>query len=181
MTQATNQAGLVSVLKQIHDDLDAAVFAAYGWPATLTDEQILERLVALNAERAAEEARGHIRWLRPKFQYPPQSRPARPSLAGDGEEVEPAVKSKRRSKSVPPPSAEGPQRTTIKPARQPWPAEQAAQTKAVQEALAAAGKALSPAEVAQRFQRARARSVEEILEALVALGLARVQRGKYSP
>jgi DNA-binding IclR family transcriptional regulator len=51
----------------------------------------------------------------------------------------------------------------------------------VQEALAAAGKALSPAEVAQRFQRARASSVEEILEALVALGLARVQRGKYSP
>ena len=60
--------GLVSVLKQIHDDLDAAVFAAYGWPATLTDEQILERLVALNAERAAEEARGIIRWLRPEFQ-----------------------------------------------------------------------------------------------------------------
>jgi len=50
----------VSVLKQIHDDLDAAVFAAYGWPADLTDEQILERLVALNAERAAEEARGLV-------------------------------------------------------------------------------------------------------------------------
>ena len=31
---------------------------------------ILERLVALNAERAAEEARGHIRWLRPEFQDP---------------------------------------------------------------------------------------------------------------
>jgi len=29
--------GLVSVLKQLHDDLDAAVFAAYGWPASLTD------------------------------------------------------------------------------------------------------------------------------------------------
>ena len=29
--------GLVSVLKQLHDDLDAAVFAAYGWPANLTD------------------------------------------------------------------------------------------------------------------------------------------------
>jgi hypothetical protein len=33
--------------------LDAAVFAAYGWPSDLTDEQILERLLALNLERAA--------------------------------------------------------------------------------------------------------------------------------
>ncbi len=39
-----------------HKKLDAAVAAAYGWPADLTDEQILERLLALNLERAAEEA-----------------------------------------------------------------------------------------------------------------------------
>ena len=32
------------------------------------DEAILERLVALNAERAVEEARGLVRWLRPEFQ-----------------------------------------------------------------------------------------------------------------
>ena len=60
--------GLVSVLKQIHDELDIAVFDAYGWPSDLTDERILERLVALNAERAEEEKRGHIRWLRPEYQ-----------------------------------------------------------------------------------------------------------------
>jgi hypothetical protein len=41
------QQGLVSVLKQIHDQLDLAVFAAYGWPPTLFDEQILERLAAV--------------------------------------------------------------------------------------------------------------------------------------
>lgn len=34
------------------------------------DEAVLERLVALNAERAAEEARGLIRWLRPEYQNP---------------------------------------------------------------------------------------------------------------
>jgi len=39
-----------------HKKLDAAVAAAYAWPADLTDEQILERLLALNLERAAEEA-----------------------------------------------------------------------------------------------------------------------------
>jgi hypothetical protein len=39
-----------------HQKLDAAVAAAYGWPADLSDEQLLERLLALNLERAAEEA-----------------------------------------------------------------------------------------------------------------------------
>jgi hypothetical protein len=58
---------LVSVLRQPHDDLDAAVFAAYGWPPTLNDAEILERLVALNAERAKEEASGLVRWLRPHY------------------------------------------------------------------------------------------------------------------
>jgi type II restriction/modification system DNA methylase subunit YeeA len=40
-----------------HKKLDAAVAAAYGWPVDLSDDQILERLLALNLERAAEEAR----------------------------------------------------------------------------------------------------------------------------
>lgn len=40
-----------------HKKLDAAVAAAYGWPADLSDEQILEKLLALNLERAAAEAR----------------------------------------------------------------------------------------------------------------------------
>ena len=40
-----------------HKKLDVAVAAAYSWPADLTDEQILERLLALNLERAAEEAK----------------------------------------------------------------------------------------------------------------------------
>jgi len=40
-----------------HKKLDAAVAGAYGWPADLSDEQILEKLLALNLERAAEEAK----------------------------------------------------------------------------------------------------------------------------
>jgi hypothetical protein len=40
-----------------HKKLDAAVAAAYGWPADLSDEQILERLLALNLARAEEEAK----------------------------------------------------------------------------------------------------------------------------
>ena len=38
-----------------HKKLDAAVADAYGWSADLTDDQILEKLLALNLERAAEE------------------------------------------------------------------------------------------------------------------------------
>lgn len=37
-----------------HRRLDETVAAAYGWPADLTDDQILERLLALNLERVAE-------------------------------------------------------------------------------------------------------------------------------
>jgi len=39
-------------LDTVHRRLDAAVFDAYGWPHDLTDDEILERLLALNLERA---------------------------------------------------------------------------------------------------------------------------------
>ena len=39
-------------LELAHKKLDEAVFAAYGWPSDLSDEEILERLLALNLERA---------------------------------------------------------------------------------------------------------------------------------
>ncbi len=38
-----------------HKRLDEAVFAAYGWPADLSDDDLLARLLALNLERAAAE------------------------------------------------------------------------------------------------------------------------------
>ena len=40
-------------LAEAHRKLDEAVFAAYGWPSTLTDAELLERLLILNHERAA--------------------------------------------------------------------------------------------------------------------------------
>jgi len=39
-------------LQNAHRKLDEAVFAAYGWPPTLTGAELLERLLALNRERA---------------------------------------------------------------------------------------------------------------------------------
>ena len=40
-------------LAEAHRQLDMAVFAAYGWPDTIGDDEILARLLALNLERAA--------------------------------------------------------------------------------------------------------------------------------
>jgi len=68
--RAQHETAQTEILRQIHDELDAAVAEAYGWPADLPEAEILERLVALNRERAAEESRGVVRWLRPEFQAP---------------------------------------------------------------------------------------------------------------
>ncbi|WP_373540744.1 class I SAM-dependent DNA methyltransferase [Chamaesiphon sp.] len=88
LDRAYNNRALVSTLNQIHDELDTAVFAAYGWqdlsgkPTAEIAETILERLVALNAERAAEERNGHIRWLRPEYQAPTQTQSTQIAIAG---------------------------------------------------------------------------------------------------
>ena len=42
----------IEQLDHIHNALDQAVLEAYGWLHALSDEQILERLLALNLERA---------------------------------------------------------------------------------------------------------------------------------
>jgi len=50
-----------------HRKLDAAVAAAYGFPAELPDDETLTRLLALNLERAAEEAQAAAK-TKPKSQ-----------------------------------------------------------------------------------------------------------------
>ena len=52
-----------------HKKLDQAVFAAYGWDPGMSDEQLLEKLLALNLALAAEVERpsgsSAARWWRP--------------------------------------------------------------------------------------------------------------------
>ncbi len=43
-------------LANAHARLDRAVFAAYGWPEDITDEDILKNLLALNLERSKQTA-----------------------------------------------------------------------------------------------------------------------------
>ncbi len=157
--KAIHEKGLVSVLEQIHDDLDVAVFAAYGWPSTLADEEILERLVALNKERAEEERRGLVRWLRPEFQAP-RAAAAKPTQ--EELEIAPAE-----------PAAAAPK-------KQPWPKALPEQVQAVRAALAARAHPAAPADIARTFKGARSDRIEEVLAPLAALGQARVSEGRFA-
>ncbi len=154
-----HEQGLVSVLRQVHDDLDAAVADAYGWPADLSDDELLRRLVALNAERAAEERRGLVRWLRPEFQNPSGA-----GGAAQGElELKPDDAAAKAAKSKP---------AVNKPA---WPASLAEQARSVRAALQARPDPAAATDLAAAFKGGRNREaqVAALLDTLVTLGQAR--------
>ncbi|MFA7175082.1 MAG: DNA methyltransferase [Kiritimatiellia bacterium] len=150
-----HEQGLISVLKQLHDELDQAVFAAYGWPATLSDGEILERLVALNAVRAREEAQGEIRWLRPEYQCPAGAGSKQGELAIT-ESASP-IAAKKQAKS----------------AKRPWPKSLPEQVLLLREALTEQASPATAEAIARQFTQARQDRVEELLQTLVAVGQAR--------
>jgi len=159
--KAIHEAGLVGIVKQIHDELDAAVAEAYGWPVDLSDEEILERLVALNADRAAEEARGLIRWLRPEYQNPQGAT----GLAGleSGEPAAGQSETEATSQAAKAPKG-----------KLAWPSSLPAQFQALREALARQPAPVDPPALAREFEKkAKPDRVAEMLETLVALGHAR--------
>ncbi|WP_299639624.1 RNA-binding protein [uncultured Ruegeria sp.] len=148
--------GLIGILKDLHDQIDAAVAEAYAWPVDLSDDDILFRLVALNKERSEEEARGHIRWLRPDYQNP---------------EGRVAAKGKTKDMDL---------GVTAKVEKAPWPKTLPDQIAAVREALEEMGEA-TPEQIARRFLRTRTTAVQPLLESLAALGQAElVEDGRYA-
>ncbi|MGH7194252.1 MAG: type IIL restriction-modification enzyme MmeI, partial [Candidatus Saccharimonadales bacterium] len=154
-----HEQGLVSVLKQIHDDLDAAVAEAYGWPVDLRDEEILQRLVALNAERAEEERRGLVRWLRPEFQNPGGASATQGRLGLP--EAQTLAKAKPGKKT-------------------PWPKTMAEQARVVRATLQARGQPVTSEDLAKSFSGKKADKIAELLETLTALGQARAASpGRY--
>jgi hypothetical protein len=146
--------GLVLILKELHDRLDAAVAEAYGWPADLSDNDILTRLVALNRERAQEEATGLIRWLRPDYQIPRFGTARQKAQLG------------LRGGAMHAPA------TTAEAAKPAFPADDTAQTAAVMAALASATVPLDAGTLATRFRQGRriASKVNSILGALQRMG-----------
>jgi hypothetical protein len=150
--------GLVTLIRQHHDAIDSAIAEAYGWPADLSDEEILTRLVALNKERAAEEAKGIIRYLRPEFQAPGVTAPQVNATLDLGEAPVAAP-------------------TNIIP----WPKTMAEQITAVAAILSAAPAPQHPRDIARTFEGKRAASVTPVLDALTAIGQARLLAdGRYA-
>ncbi len=160
-----HEQGLVSVLKQIHDDLDASVFDAYAWPHGLSDDEILRRLVDLNRERCDEEKRGIIRWLRSEYQNPNGAQAA--STTQGALPIEPEF-----------PEAS----PAVAGAKRPWPKTLPEQAQAVRAVLAEQPAGLTPEQLARIFLRANTQRVTDMLNTLVSLGQARVLEGdRYVP
>lgn len=156
-----HEEGLVSVLRQLHDELDAAVFAAYGLPVTLSEEEVLERLVELNRLRARDEEHGVVHWLRPEYQMPQGVEVAVRTGLETGEEDQAHVFTHK--------------------AKLPWPKTLPHQVQAVRSVLLAAVEPRTAEAVARTFLRARTDKVGELLVTLAALGQAReVESGCYS-
>ncbi|MCC5790979.1 MAG: hypothetical protein JJT75_15215 [Opitutales bacterium] len=172
--------GLVSILKQLHDDLDAAVAEAYGWPSVLPEEEILTRLVALNHERAEEEKQGHIRWLRPEYQTEglPSEALAKDGQAPEQQEIEgiAATPSKPTTKNKKPRTTNQELRTII-----PWPKTLPEQARILRQVLEAQTEPVDPATLAKTFKGVRKDRIEILLGTLEALGHAHEQgKGRYS-
>ena len=140
--------GLILILKELHERLDNLVFQAYGWSADLSEEEILERLVALNAERAKEEAAGHVRWLRPDYQIP---RFAKGAAAKTGE--------LNLGENV----------VSIDRALPDFPTDRNEDALAVEHALLSAGRPMNAAELARGFKRGGKRIEDRVAQALTTL------------
>ncbi|PKP82406.1 MAG: RNA-binding protein [Alphaproteobacteria bacterium HGW-Alphaproteobacteria-18] len=151
------QDGQIGRLKELHDEIDAAVAAAYGWPADLSEEDILSRLVALNRERALEEAAGRVRWLRPEYQNPAGGEVAATTKDADlsGEAAQSA-------------------------ALPDWPKSLPERIAAVRAALEEMGEA-SARQIAARYRGTGEKGVTPLLESLAALGQAEIlEDGRYA-
>ncbi len=145
--------GLILIQKELHEKLDAAVAEAYGWPADLAEEEVLARLVALNRERAKEEKRGLVRWLRPDYQIPRFG-----SEKEKAEQLEADLGEAVLAEAGPRPS---------------FPSDERDQTPAVLHQLMNAEEPLEATAIAGRFKQGQKvrKSVEAVLASLHRMGL----------
>lgn len=163
--------GLVGVLKDLHDELDAAVLQAYGWSdlgsAAQDTPELLTRLVTLNARRAAEEKAGTVRWLRPEFQNP-----ANPQALSNKELIADIPQAQQASLAL---DTEQPTDPKTDNNAQPWPATLPEQVCAVAAVLGNSPSAMpiSAIEASFKGRGPWKKSLPRILETLEALGRAR--------
>jgi hypothetical protein len=140
--KTTHEQGLVSVLKELHDNLDAAVAEAYGFPLDISDADILSELVTLNQTRAAEEKRGLVRWLRPEYQHP------------EGTSQQTALDQPTEVVTVPPKD------------KRPFPKDTLERAFAIKEVLDNLDTPATSEDIAQHFTRAQRKEVTAILQTM---------------
>jgi hypothetical protein len=152
--------GLVLILKELHDRIDVAVSQAYGWPVDLPEEELLARLVELNRERAKEERRGLVRWLRPDYQIPRFG-----SEKEKAEQIEADFGEAAVAKAGP---------------KQSFPSAESEQTALVIDALIETGGFAEAGAIAARFKQGRkARpAVAAVLASLLRMGLVSTADGR---
>lgn len=145
---------LIDTLKQIHDDIDSTVLAAYGWPQNITEPELLQRLVELNATRAQEEAQGITRWLRPSYQ------------AADGPTIMDPNESEPESN--PPTKSPTKRKPAPKASTLTWPSDMPARIRILTEFLRAAGEPMETGVIASAFKGAKIDDVDITLRCAAA-------------
>ncbi len=139
----------------------------------------LHHLVNLNAQRAAEERTGTIRWLRPAFQNPALRAQADTTVnESDTDTLSNTELLEQYSKGLQAEMAlETPEMPPVATAAttQVWPADLPSQVRAVAQLLATSASAVSLAEIEAQFKGRGPwkRSLPRILETLEVLGRAR--------
>jgi hypothetical protein len=119
---------------------------------------LLERLVALNATRSAEEKTGTVRWLRPEYQAPQAlASPQTPVLMQGTLDVDVYIAAAEQS------------------GKTLWPDSLAAQIRALANVLVAAASPITIDEIARAFGKRSTwqKSLIPLLESLEAMGRAR--------
>jgi hypothetical protein len=172
-----HESAACGVLRDLHDELDALVARAYGWPWPLDPDDVLARLVALHGERAADEAAGQVRWLRPGYQAarfgagalaPSAATAATAAETGHGEEaLELALGDAAAADAG---AAAAPRGVSPPAGTLPWPAGAVEQLAAVQAVLAR--RPLTVAAAAAAFAGAPVALVARHLETLALIGEA---------
>lgn len=142
--------GLILILKELHEKLDELVFEAYGWPPTLTDEQILESWSRSITSAQRRNAAAMWRWLRPDYQIPRFGKKLDKQAAKeDGAQIIADL--------------DLPETGGKKPV---FPADPVAQTAAVFAVLATAREPIDARAIAAGFRRTKTldRTIEQVLE-----------------
>ena len=154
----------VAQLAEQIDQQRKRVLAGYGMPASSTTDDILAHLVQLNTQRAAEDAQGRMRWLRPDFQNPQNSVQKQELLAQEEKAPEADLDSEKPLSK--------PEQT--KPQQLPWHATLPEQVRAVAAVLAASPAPLTLPSIESRFKGRGPwkKGLPALLQTLEALGRA---------